>query len=232
MMCLISNLFSRLASSFFIIFYELLAITIYFPFATYLKSIFSHLHLTKPIPSHYLHTHLHTYAYHHPYLHLPIPRSPTPLTTLLTIYTYFSLYPSSFIIPIFMHTSPIFILPPNPLLLFYTPMCTSNFTPHLPMATSTTLVMSLNLLSLACTQYPFRYLLHLSYTHNTHLTTFQHSSSTIHFPFTYPVSSHVHAIHAHHPSLPSPSLLMQCAARACLFLTSEPSILCGLCMPW
>ena len=120
---------------------------IYFPFATYLKSIFSHLHLTKPTPSHYLHTHFHTYAYHHPYLHLLIPRSPTPLTTLLTIYTYFSLYPSSFIIPIFMHTSPIFILPPNSLLLFYTPMCTSNFTPHLPMATSTTLVMSPNLLS-------------------------------------------------------------------------------------
>ena len=43
--------------------------------------------------------------------------------------------------------SPIFILPPNSLLLFHTPIRTSSFTPHLPMPMSTTLVMSLNLLS-------------------------------------------------------------------------------------
>ena len=84
----------------------MLAITICFPSTTRLKSIFGHLHLTKPTPSHYLHTHLHTHAHHHSHLHLPIPRSPTPLTTLLIVYIYFSLHPSSSIMPIFMHTIP------------------------------------------------------------------------------------------------------------------------------
>ena len=40
------------------------------------------------------------------------------------------------------------------------------------------------------------------------LITFHHSSSTIHFPFTYPISSHVHAIQAHDPLSSFPSLLI------------------------